>query len=354
MRLFNRNETAVAEAAVTPKFQRELNIARLMENHEQVGKASSIYEKVAKEDPANVVARHRLGVLAATRKEFDLAHEHFAAAQQGGEPSAELLADVGYTYFLQGDLEKAEAKYRQSLRIDSYSKSTRNNLGIVLAHQGRDEEALREFKESVDDAEAFSNLAFVQSQIGAIDKAEANYHRALELNNQLAPAAEALIQIASLKGTLQTAPVDASQIARRKQQPPQKQRPIQMPEEIASIEPTGSKESPLQQPNALIQQASNKQSPKGPVELPVQADFQGESAAKQAEPISAAVSDAAVNHTKPTRLTYGDFPQPQTVRTHIPETTIPKVQPIPMNRPAQAPKTKPATDSGPTVMSISG
>ena len=67
---------------------------------------------------------------------------------------------------------------------------------MTLGEQERFDEALAEFRQSVGEAEALANLGYMQSQLGYYDEAQANLDRALTLNPDLRPAAEALVQLA--------------------------------------------------------------------------------------------------------------------------------------------------------------
>lgn len=344
-RMFQGANSGAHDIAAATKFERELNIARLLENHDQVGDASAVYERVAKIDPGNRVANHRLGVLAARRKDYTAAHEYLAIAQQGGQPSAELLTDIGYVYYLENNLADAEATFRESLKVDSYSKQTRNNLGLVLARQGRDREALAEFRQSVGEAEALSNLAYVQTQIGAIDEAEKNYHKALDRNNNLKPAAEALLQIASMKGALDIAPIDMTeQIARRKAAPANQPEPskVTTPTTIAT-EAIVEEDVALSQPAKYVQQVSHELEASVNTDAPADGSFQVEPAVqfdvdalKKVAPMASGSFSDMPNEASPKsdegdviRMNYGDYAQPETIPTTIPTPQIPEVRMLP-------------------------
>jgi len=178
------------------EFVQQASIARLSERHGQGAFAAQVYQGILRKDPTNQLACHRLGVIAARQGRFDEAGRYFSQAQSRGAVSSELLADMGYALYLQQRLEEAETTLRNALTRDPRNKAARNNLGLVLAEQGRYDESLREFQEVVDEAGAYANLAFVYSQMGNLDSAEANYHKALAINNELRPAAEGLVQVA--------------------------------------------------------------------------------------------------------------------------------------------------------------
>ncbi|MFO0819764.1 MAG: tetratricopeptide repeat protein [Pirellulales bacterium] len=181
------------------QVERSLSVARLHERQGKYDEAINVYKQVLDNDPKNMTAYHRLGAIAVKEGRLAEGRESFEKAASLGRPSAELLNDMGYLAYLQQDLPAAEAKMREALRTDSRYKNAHNNLGLVLAEMGKFDEALAEFKQVGSEAEAFSNLAYVQTKMGQLADAERNYHKALSLDNKLRPAAEALLQLADLK-----------------------------------------------------------------------------------------------------------------------------------------------------------
>lgn len=184
--------------ALRPKSDAEpvdrvLSMARLMERQSKYGEAQKLYQRVLDRDPKNSTAWHRMGCLAVRRGDHKEALVDFARAAQFETESVELLNDVGYALYLQNELVSAEEKLRQALKQNPQYAAARNNLGLVLAEQMRFDEALVEFRKGGDEASAHSNLAFAQTKIGALDEAEKNYHRALELNPKQTQAGQALV-----------------------------------------------------------------------------------------------------------------------------------------------------------------
>jgi Tfp pilus assembly protein PilF len=175
----------------------QLSMARLSERHGDAQTAERIYQAVLTKQPQNQLALHRLGVLAAKSGEHEQAAKYFDAASQLGPPSAELLNDIGFNLFVMGRLQEAEAVFRQALAADPQNRSARNNLGLVLGETRRYDESLAEFRRGGKaEAEAQANLAYAQTQAGDVAGARSSYHRALALDKELKPAAEALVQLA--------------------------------------------------------------------------------------------------------------------------------------------------------------
>jgi len=191
-------------AASPQNLEAQLSLARLSERQGDVQTAERIYQAVLAKQPQNQLVLHRLGVLAAKANDPEQAAQYFQAASQAGPPSAELLNDIGFNLFALGRGQEAEGAYRQALELDPRNQAARNNLGLLLGETGRYDESLAEFRRAGrDEAEAMANLAFAQTQAGDVNAAKASYHRALGLNAELKPAAEALVQL-----TRQSLPTD--------------------------------------------------------------------------------------------------------------------------------------------------
>lgn len=203
-------------------LERSISIARLTERHGNVQQARTMYTRIASEHPNHPAAHHRLGVLAGKAGNYQEALNHLARARQVGGNTSELLCDTGYLHYLQNNHAAAEEHFRAAIAADPHHKRAQNMLGLVLAEEGRFNEALVSFRRAVSEAEALSNLAYVQVQLGAFEDAEANYHSALALNQSLKPAAEGLVKMAAMQGNLhpiRTKPNSKEAIARRARGP---------------------------------------------------------------------------------------------------------------------------------------
>ncbi len=173
-----------------------LAVGRLNERRGQTAQAERIYDVVIAREPQNPIPYHRLGVMCAKEGRFSDADRHFARAHQLAPSNPDLLSDMGYSHYLQHRLPEAEEILRRALEMKPNDPAICNNLGLVVAEQGRDKECMALFRQTNTDAQACANLAFVYTQRGELEKAKANYSRALTLNQELRPAAEAMIQLA--------------------------------------------------------------------------------------------------------------------------------------------------------------
>src|SRR5690606_7668580 len=89
----------------------------------------------------------------------------------------------------------AEEVLRAAVAADPRHQRSLNNLGLVLGHQGRFDEALAQFRSGGTEAEAYANLAFVLAYHGRFEEAKRNYSIALTKNPRLKVAAEALVEL---------------------------------------------------------------------------------------------------------------------------------------------------------------
>ena len=200
---------AVADAAALPTVdpqearrpaskeeESRLSFARLSERRDQTQLARNIYRQVIKDNPQSVIAHHRLGVLAARAGKLEEANRYLESARNLAPPTAELLSDIGYCYYLQNRPDEAEQTLRAAMQLDPKHESSANNLGLVLGEQQRFDESMRIFQRVGSAAQAHANMAFIHVQLGNYDQAQEHYSQSLSLDPDSKTAASAMIQIA--------------------------------------------------------------------------------------------------------------------------------------------------------------
>jgi len=142
-------------------------------------KARQIYEELLKDHPDNVEVAHRLGVVADAQKRHLEAEQLFLFGLQREPRNAALLSDLGYCYFLQGQLSKAEIAILKATVLEPKNPLHWNNLGLVVGHMGRHQEALEDFRKAGSEADAQYNLAFVYAAQNREDQAKVCFQTAL-------------------------------------------------------------------------------------------------------------------------------------------------------------------------------
>jgi len=126
---------------------------------------------------ALMILLHRLGLLRRPKvsgvplEEDDLAEAHY---------------NLGVVLAEQGKTDEAVSEFRKALRLNPDDAEAHSNLGVALAEQGKIEEAIPEYQEALrlnlDYAEAHYNLGVALGKQGKTDEAIAEFRKALRLN----------------------------------------------------------------------------------------------------------------------------------------------------------------------------
>jgi Flp pilus assembly protein TadD len=155
-------------------------VGRSHEAQGQVPQAITAYQAAIKNDPRRADAHLRLAILHDIQAKFQESERFYAKALKLSPGNAEIYCDKGYSLYLQRRWSDAEMNLRQALAIQHNHERAHNNLGLVLAHTDRFDEALAEFQQGGSNhAEARANLAFCQTLDRRWDEARENYQIAL-------------------------------------------------------------------------------------------------------------------------------------------------------------------------------
>jgi Flp pilus assembly protein TadD len=161
------------------KLTESLAIGNSLEQGNQWEKARKHYEQLSKENATSEKVWHRLAVVNDRLKRHSEAQGHYATALKLNPSNAELRNDLGYSYFLQGQLAKAQAEMNLAVEMEPHNSRFRNNLGLVLGHKGELEAALVEFRKAGSDADAYYNLAFIHASKEKVDEAKLCFRKAM-------------------------------------------------------------------------------------------------------------------------------------------------------------------------------
>lgn len=147
--------------------------------------AIAMYERGRQRDSQATNYARRLSVLYDKVGDANRARAEYHRALQRDPKNADLLNDFGYFHFRQGRLQAAETHLRRAIDVDSQHQRAWINLGIVLAHQGRNQESFDAFARIVGPAAAHSNVGAVMAKQGRIQEAQLSFSRALAIDPSL-------------------------------------------------------------------------------------------------------------------------------------------------------------------------
>jgi Tfp pilus assembly protein PilF len=202
------NKRPVSESPVNGRAERNLpgdktaeifiGTAQGLEKQGDLSRAAACYEQAMVLDPTvSDRLAHHLAILYDKTGEPGKAVAAFQRALKVSPKDADLLNDLGYHWYNCGNWSEAELHLRDALSVDSKHARARMNLGLTLAQQGRDQEALDAFRHIIGPAEAQCNLGFVLSTQGRHAEARSAYGLALSMDPSCKLAQLALSKLAT-------------------------------------------------------------------------------------------------------------------------------------------------------------
>ena len=152
-------------------------------------------------------ASRRLAVLYDRADDQAKALREFQELIKKKPKDATILNDIGYSYYNRAQWAEAENYLRKAVAIDKLNKPAWVNLGLALAQQDKQAEALEAFSHAISTAEAHANVAFVLAVQGKKAEALATYRRALEMEPALKIAQIAVQRLEAAATDASTLPV---------------------------------------------------------------------------------------------------------------------------------------------------
>jgi tetratricopeptide (TPR) repeat protein len=177
------------EAALPPEkaAQACLATAQALERQGHEAEAIAEYERARQYNPRASVSR-RLAVLYDRQGNFEKASAEYSLALKAQPKDADLLNDVGYSYYACGDCAEAEKRLRQALEVDAGNQRAWVNLGLVLGQLQRYDESYQAFTKALPVAEAHYNMGVILAQQGKQEQAKEAFREALTLQPDLKQA----------------------------------------------------------------------------------------------------------------------------------------------------------------------
>ena len=189
-----------SEIGPIPDIQASTHLAagRLHESQNFLNKAIGQYRSALMRDPNCVEAHTRLGMCLGRLGNFDEAETHFRRAIELEPKKSHHRNNIAFCYMSRGLWADAEAELRNAVELSPAFVRARVNLGIVIAQQGRFDEALDAFRVVLTEADAQYNVGLMYQSARRFAEAEAAFAAALAANPKLEAAKQRLEQARSL------------------------------------------------------------------------------------------------------------------------------------------------------------
>lgn len=173
-----------AQSKLSPQQIADVQVAlgRSLEKRGEVAQATAAYLEAVKQDSTRADAYLRLAAIHDQQHKFGDAMAYYRKALAVQPDNADAYCNLGYSFYLRSRWDDAEKNLRRAIVLEPGHERAHNNLGFVLAHTGRVEEALAEFRKGgCTEADAHINVAFSLTLERAFLEARRHYEKALEL-----------------------------------------------------------------------------------------------------------------------------------------------------------------------------
>jgi Tfp pilus assembly protein PilF len=183
----------------------QIALGRVAERRGAFDEAMFAYKEALKRDKHRADAYQRLAILYDRQADFHQSADMYKMALAIDPGNADIFCDMGYSLFLQRRWAESEQNLKQAIAIQPSHARAHNNLGLVLASNHRDEEALAEYRKAGNtDAEAHANLAVIMTLAGRLDDARNQYQKILAADASSPTAKSRLKELDTLVASVKT------------------------------------------------------------------------------------------------------------------------------------------------------
>ncbi|MXR69172.1 tetratricopeptide repeat protein [Shewanella sp. JBTF-M18] len=121
-----------------------------------------------------------LGILEDLENYHQMARTYFLLVLAFQPKSPVIATNLGYSFYLIGDFEKAEAYLKQALRADPSFDRAWSNLGLVYIRKGLYRKALASFEQTMSTADALNDLGYFLMLEGKYEQAITMFKQAID------------------------------------------------------------------------------------------------------------------------------------------------------------------------------
>ena len=192
------SQLGVALPAMKPGDDRELKIiaAEQMTKHGYWNEAVELYLDAESTAPKKPRLDVQLAPALAGAGRYPESIERYRHLVKENAEDAELANNFAFTLMESGDLVAAEKEFRRALRLDPTFENAAVNLGLLLARQKRNDEALAVLVPAIGEAAAHHNLGVVAIEAGDENAARQHFVIAASLPSAPKTTQEFIVAIA--------------------------------------------------------------------------------------------------------------------------------------------------------------
>ena len=144
------------------------------------GPARKMFEEALEHNPDSAASHDRLGILLLFDENIPAATRSFLKATELSPDTARYRNNLGFAYYLNGDLPRAILAYEKAVKLDLSVSRYHNNLGFAYGKSHRYPEAMAQFLLGGTEAMAYENLGFAYWVDGDLDQAQELYQKGME------------------------------------------------------------------------------------------------------------------------------------------------------------------------------
>ncbi|HEX8203233.1 MAG TPA: tetratricopeptide repeat protein [Isosphaeraceae bacterium] len=174
----------------------QVALGRTLERQGEIAQAMAAYQDAIARDASRADALLRMAILHDRQGQFRESAPLYQRALEARPGDPDIFSDKGYSLYLQRRWVEAEMSLRQAIVLKPDHKRAHNNLGLVLAHTGRSEPALDEFRHGgCSEADAQINMAYALTLEHRWPEARQHFQIALSEDTNSEPARLGLLQL---------------------------------------------------------------------------------------------------------------------------------------------------------------
>ncbi|MBM3964937.1 MAG: tetratricopeptide repeat protein [Planctomycetes bacterium] len=198
------SQLGVALPAMKPGDNRELKIiaADQMSKHGFWSDAVDLYLQAEAMAPKKPKLDAQLAPAFAGAGQFPESIQRYRHLLKEDSRNVALISNLAYTMMESKDVMSAETEFRHALAIDPNYENARVNLGLMLARQGRKEEALSLLIPAIGESAAHYNLGVIAIDSGDDSTARQEFLLAASFPNTPKVTHEFLIALSDSGGDL--------------------------------------------------------------------------------------------------------------------------------------------------------